>query len=734
MSKHLLTLAAWAALALPAMAQENSEAAPPPTAGLEEIVVTAQRREESIQNVPVSVTAFSAADIESRGATSLLDLGMASPNVTFNTSSRGQNIRIRGVGAGDTQAIFEPGVGIYVDGLYLPRMNGMNLDLVGIERVEVLRGPQGTLFGRNTIGGAINITTSRPSETLAGSVELTLGNYDRQDLQLGLEGPIVPGVLSGSIAGLIRKREGYGVRRDFITGNRIDEGDDQDRQAVRGNLLWRVNDDLEVRLTADYSSRDEKNPIYDLIQTFPTALVTTSNALTELDYNDQFLTPDGYTNYATGPNADKLDAWSTSLILEWKLAAVTFKSLSSYLDQRHVQASDIDASPLNIFEQIVTEKSTYHSQEFQLMGLALNDRLNWIAGLYYGKERVQMNGKSYIFQTLWDAAGVDASQDLNIWTDNANAAAYGQVNHKLTDRLSVTAGLRYSYDDKEVSRQRQRLNPPFAVFVPFAAADDTWGATSGRLGLEYRWNDEVMSYVSAARGYKSGGLNGSSTSTQAFLPFDPEYLWTYEVGVRSDWLDRRLRVNASVFQTDYSDLQFFIFRTDSTGAPIQVVDNVAKAEITGFELETTALPLPGLMLTAGVGYLDGKYNSVEPGSPITLRDEFPDTPEWTLSVAGEYSHLLADGARLSGRVDYAYKTEQQRLSSNSPLAVQKGYPTLNARLAFASSSGNWEAAIFGDNLTDEEVMWWAFDARTVMNMHASYAPPRTWGVSVKYKL
>ena len=729
-----LFLTAATCTASAAVAQQAGSAPPPRSAGLEEIVVTAQRREQSLQEVPISVTAFTARDIENRAATNLTELAATTPNVSFNSSVTGQNIRIRGVGAGDTTLIFDPGVGVYVDGLYLPRMSGLNLDLVGIERVEVLRGPQGTLFGRNTIGGAINITTSRPSEEFAGKAEITTGSYNRLDALLSVEGPIVDGVLAGRLSGVMRSRDGYGERREFATGKKLDEADNRDRYAIRGSLEWTPTEDVDVLLNADYGSIDEKGPLLHIQKTFQTQLVRTSNLFTNPDYNDQFVARDKHVNYATGPNGSEADAWGTSLNVDWQLGATKFRSITAYYDQSSMSAHDLDGSPLNLFEQPrVSEDVTYYSQEFQLGGVALGERLNWLTGAYYGNEEGHLDGNSYIFQTLYlSPFKVDASQKLDIWTDNWNAALFGQGSYDLTDQLSVTLGARYSYDSKQAAHERASMNTG-KITLPFAEMDDTWSAWSGRFGFEYQFTTDVMAYVSAARGFKSGGINGAATTPSAFLPFDPEYLWTYEAGVRSESFDRRLRVNASLFYSDYSDMQFRVFQQLAGGGLVQVVDNVGAARINGFELEVQAAPIENLMLSAGVGYLDGEYTEAAPLSPITLDDELVDTPKWTMTAAGDYTHALPGGSQVVLHADYTYRTEQQRLLTNSPYGVQRAYDWLNARVAFVTAGGRWEAAVFGTNLTNDTVLTWAYDISTAMNIFGEYAEPRMWGASLKYR-
>lgn len=325
-------------------------------AGLEEIVVTAQRREQSLQDVPVSINAFTAKDIANRAATNLGEIVQTAPNVGFSSSVVGQSIRIRGVGTGDNTLIFDPGVGVYIDGLYMPRMDGLDFDLLGIERVEVLRGPQGTLFGRNTIGGAVNITTSKPSKESSAEVEAITGSFNRFDALMNLQGPLIKDVLAGQISLASRTRDGYGARRDFVTGTKIDTTDNVNRYSVRGGLDWTPSENLDVVLHADKFSASEKGQMLHIQKTFQTPYVQVSNSLTGpvygMTYNDQFVTKDVYTSYATGPNGSKLDNWDASLTVDWRISPKTkFRSITAYFNQSGVQEADLDGSPLNLFEQ-----------------------------------------------------------------------------------------------------------------------------------------------------------------------------------------------------------------------------------------------------------------------------------------------------------------------------------------------------------------------------------------------
>jgi iron complex outermembrane receptor protein len=707
--------------------------------GLEEIIVTAQRREQSLQEVPVSVSAFSAKQLEERSVTRLSEIAVASPNFSFVTADQqGNLLRIRGVGQSEGSLFFDPGVAVFLDGVYLPRMRGEDLDTAGVERIEVLRGPQGTLFGKNTIGGAVNIVTARPSGAFSGTADVTTGRFSRLDGRLSLEGSLVPGILTARVVGVVRTRDGYGVRRDYTTGDKTGESGDQDSSSGRLAVNWTPRADLDVLLSVDATSMHNRAGVHSLVAAFfatcpPNGPIAALNCFTDADYGPRFVTRDPYVSYASGPNYFRLDGWGTALNAHWRRGSWGIRSITGLRQQRNTYGVDFDGSPINVFEAATLERSRQFSQELQLSGLALTDKLNWVTGLYYADESARMRADTLIVQALYAAIGADSSSSLRIWQDSRSYAGYGQATYKLNDKLSATGGARYSYDWKESQRERARVNTG-VVYVPRASIDGSWSALTGRLGLEYRWSPDIMTYLSAARGYKSGGINGAGVKALEFSPFDPEFLWTYEVGLRSEWLEQRLRFNMSAFYSDYSGMQFRSLQFDPDGGPINLIANVGSAKITGLEAELTALPARGWELGATLGYQHARYKNIAAGTTGVTKDmELPYTPDWTLSLFGQYTLPLHDGAELAGHVDYSYTDRQQLAVSNTPYLVQSAHPMVNARITYRSPGKGWELALFGTNLTDEKVMVTGSDLRTAGWIDAEYGAPRQWGANVQVK-
>lgn len=705
------------------------------------IVVTARRREERLQDVPISVTAFSANDIQTTSVTNIKELGHFTPNVTINDHSQVGNtaslIYIRGIGQDDPGIIWEPGVGMYVDGIYSGRLVGIDVDLVEVERIEVLRGPQGTLFGRNTIGGAINVVSAKPDVDagFSGAAELVTGRFDRFDGKLNLNVPVLPGKLAAKVGVASRQRDGYGRRLDFQTGETI--GETGDRDATSGQLMlnWLPHDELSVLFSLDGSRVRESGAVRKLVATGQPPIIGLTNILADPDYGDVFLTDSNFTNFANGKDgANDLDVWGAGLTIEWNREDYFVKSITSYRDMEVLSSSDEDLSIYTIIHSDFNLEQDQFSQELQLGGQSFDGRLDWLTGLFYYEEDASTDVMIDAFELASIIIGNDLSLNLLEGAKAESYAVFGQGTYSFTDRFSLTAGLRYTKDEKEVSRSRSTINTG-QVVVPFGVRSDSWDDVSGRLGLEYKWTDDVMTYVSVAKGYKSGGINGRSTSDVEFVPFDPETVLTYEAGVRSELLDNQLRLNATLFFNDYNDIQFLVTGNDPvTLENITFVDNAAKADVKGFELELVAAPTSRLNFSAGIGYTDAEYTQIDPGSVLTPDTRFVSTPEWSGVVSGQYAHPFDDGSQLLGRLDYTYQSETYYDIDNSPLLIQDGYGLLRARVEFESSDGKWVAALFGTNLTDEEYFTAGLDrAGQIGFAQVQFARPREWGASVRLR-
>lgn len=702
------------------------------TGQLNEIVITSRKRQENLQNVPISVKAFTAKELESRSLYSLSDVAQETSNLTFGqdaqSGSSASIVYIRGVGQSDPLATFNPGVGIYMDGVYLGRMTGIDLDMMDVERVEVLRGPQGTLFGKNTNGGAISIVTKQPdinASSSSGRVEAIGGSLDRSDVIGNLDVPIAQGKAAIDFAFARRHQEGYSTRIDG------QQQANTDKYLGRISLLVMLTDRLKLDWSVDGTTYNQGTSAFWLVDVRTGSTIPMLDAaLTPYRYDTRWVSRNPFFYEGTGPNVNDGRLYGTAATFTWNLGNATLKSISAFRNNRVVNDEDPDGSPLavlNVFEPIHQHQ---FSQELQLTGKSFDSRLKWVGGLYYFTENVVDDNSYQVAEEFFHGAA-DFYQNLQVKNDSY--AAYGQGTYSLTDKLSMTLGGRVTHDFQRVARQETGQ-------ASIAPTGD-WNYFLPRFDLDYHFNSSVMSYFSISKGSKGGGFNGRASSVLEFNRFDPEKVWTYEVGLRSELMDHRLRMNATAFYSRYVDMQVQINAsvTDPvTGQPVPYtyVANIPSAAIKGGELEIAAIPIHGLSLSANLGVADGRYLSVLPGAPMTTQDDFINTPKVTYGLSAEYGLQLPAEYRLAGRVDWSHKSRIEYDYGNSPLVAQNPYGLLNARLTLDVGSTGLSLALFGTNLTNSIYAVGGHDdgvGGSLGFVVKQMGAPREWGISGKYQ-
>ncbi|PCI34229.1 MAG: hypothetical protein COB54_00065 [Alphaproteobacteria bacterium] len=709
--------------------------------GLEEIVVTARKREESLQKVPISVSAFSEKDLAAMSVSDLREAAQFAPNVVFNNTgpagSSAPAIFIRGIGqAASNEVFFDPGVGIYLDGVFVGRPLGLDLDMVDVQRLEILRGPQGTLFGKNTVGGAINLITAKPNDELGGKLELITGRFNRIDAKLSLNLPLVPGKLAANFSGAIRKRDGFGERLDIFTGDKIGEMGDVDKLSGRVKINWVASENVEILLALSATKVRETGWTRRVLDyNADLGLLALLSNFLEPDYGPVFL--EGLKlnqSYATGPNTNHSNSWDTALTINWNLGDVSVKSITSYKDLDLEAGVDPDGSIYDIIKQTNEWEQKQFSQEFLINGASFDDKLDWVMGLYYYSENVDYYVETYVLDPLWDFLGADLGGSRIVDQNIKSYSAFGQATYAMNEKLSATVGLRYTYEEKSMARQGFRLHTGVENIL-FGERSENFDSFSPRFGLEYQLNKDFLTYVSVAQGFKSGGLNGRSMASNDFLPFDSETVWTYEFGLKSEWFDRRLLFNTALYYSDYKNIQFQSISSDpDTAQPITIIDNAGKAEIKGFEAELKAVVAEGFILTANVGYTDAKYTEIKQSVGISTDNRFPEIPEWSYALAANYTVEIGNSGSLSGRVDWTYRSKVFHDAPNSEIIAQDGYGLLNARLSFETSDGNWTISTFVTNLADKKYILGG--ANFLMGLgfaEGQIGRPREWGASVQYR-
>lgn len=709
--------AAPAALEQSAQAANAEDSTPTTTqdTAVAEVVVTARRREESLQRVPVSVSAFNEAALNRIQAQSATDLQGAVPNLNIvpgRGSSNAANIYIRGIGQPDALQTFDPAVGVYVDDVYFSRIRGVNLQLLDLQRVEVLRGPQGTLFGKNTIGGAIRFVSRRPTSDWRALAEVSVGTYRDLQARLALSGPISDGV-AFSIAALANDRDGY--VHDPLNGQ---EYNDNHTHALRGQLAFTPSENLQIDLSADIQRDDAALNVGQ-----PTSTLSSAFGVVLLPINSNQIPEYNFLTSATTstPNQTSLTHWGVSANVAYRINdELSVRSITAYRNLQSDDFIDIDATPLQLGDVFVGVDQNQTSQEFQVN--YASGQLNVVGGLFFMRENVSSHQEAYAnaFTTPFTfLRTIDDDLTTDSW------AAYVNATYSFTDRLRATVGLRYSNDEKDYFRTTSTFSNLAALNGTFAfRASESWSDTSPTFSLDYQATDDILVYARVARGYKAGGFNGRANSPGEEQPYEPETATSYELGVKSYWMDRRLRANFAIFRTDYENFQARVSRAvTSPTQPIPTPDfavlNAGELEISGAELEVSYTPVEGLLLDAQIGLLDSQYNEffeqrqlVAGGPIVTVDRSFQEpafSPRWTARFGAQYEWNLNGHGFVTVGGQARYRSEQALAIDNSDIFTRARYPGMfqgaytlyDARIVWDSPSRNYSVALYGQNLGDE---------------------------------
>lgn len=744
----LLAGAAWGALSTVAVAQDGS--ARPEATGLDDVIVTARRTEESSQRTPLALTAFSGESLERRGAQQVTDLQGSVPNLNIvqgRGSSNATNIYIRGVGQPDALQTFDPAVGVYVDDVYYSRIRGSQFDLLDLERVEVLRGPQGTLYGKNTIGGALKLISRRPGQDFRARASVAYGDYDQIDVQGAVSGPISES-LALSLAALHSERGGYVT--DPATGA---EYNDKNTSAVRAALAWDPASHLRIDLSVDYSKDDAGLTVGQPQGTLTNLVGAPLLVLpaTTPEYNFQTRTTPGL------PNETRLETWGTALRVAYDVSdSLTLKSITSYRELNTDDYIDFDATQLEIADALVAVDQNQFSQEFQ--ATYTNGAVTAVGGLYYLKEEVSSHQESYdddLTSNLNTPPLFPGSYTFTRFIDDAlettSRAAYGNLTYQVTDALRLSGGVRYTEEEKDYARQtRVTSTSPFLVSAygftpPVGKYDDT----SVMISADYQITDAVMAYARFSQGFKSGGYNGRANTPAESTEYAPETADSYEIGVKSSAWDNRFRFNIAIFQTTYENFQARVsgLSTDPiTGLPLAglSVINAGALDLSGWEVETAVNPIPNLTFDAQIGYLDASYDefadarfTATAGSRAFQDPAF--SPKWTARYGGQYVFDLSNGADITVGGAAKFRSRMALAVDNTltnsmvelPGMYQESYWLYDARVVWNDATGRYSVGAYGQNLSDEVYKTDAQEFSSIGNIRtAYYGAPRTWMIKL----
>jgi len=684
---------------------------------LETITITSRKIEENLQAAPLSVQAFSTKGLESRGVTDVSQIGEFTPNMKFDRAAAigGSNstavVYIRGIGQESGLPTIDQGVGMYVDGVYMARSVGGVFDLVDVERVEVVRGPQGTLFGRNTIGGAVSMVSKKPSEDFFIDTSLSLGTDKLREVKLTVNGGLTD-TLSAMFSVLKKDRDGYVIRPDGTDfGN-------EDLTAGRLALRYTPSEDLSFDLIIDATESESNGAPFELVDVDRTAGFPT--------FHNAFVAPAtaGCFNPATGSTSsadsacynehsvsgldkdngnlaalDVLDAFGIALTAEYEINDnLRFKSITSYRDSESDFAIDQDHSPLTIAHVLSNSTQDQLTQEFQLLGD--EESFKYIIGAFYFEEESR-----YIENIDFAPVSFTSGGD----NDNDSKALFGQLTYNINDALKVTVGARYTKEVKRFTPDSVLVSPlptpnglaPAGTRVlPNTTEEITLSETTPMVNLSYNWNEGLMTYLTYSEGFKSGGFTQRVFPPQPDIPsFLPEYADVVELGFKWQADNNRVRVNGALFQTDYTDLQ--IISQSQSVAPI--VQNAGAAEIEGIELDLQLVPAEDWLIEASLGYLDAQYTELDAGTGITLAHKLVKTPELSAVAAVAHTTYFNDSS-LMARIDYSYSDEFYNNAINSSFLKQDSYGLVNLTFNYINYSDDrntWEVLIYAKNLTDE---------------------------------
>ena len=821
-------IAAAAGTAIPAAAQDSQRAT-----GLEEIVVTAQRREESLQNTPIAITAFTADKLSNLGVFNVSKIADFAPNVVIQkqpSSNSNMAVVIRGIGITETALTADPKVGMYIDGILVSKAIGGVFDIADMERIEVLRGPQGTLFGRNTTGGAVSVTTQKPSGELRGKATASVGNFGYLRYGGSLDLPAV-GNLAAKLSYNHSETDGWadnhytGVPLQPQMPNEKVQKDlaSQDNDAYRLALRWTPREDL----TFDYSfDRTDNSGVATPFQILKVKdYVNTGFGHQARDY--RMLTGPGglfdqmaqnvyprskrQEHFMSDEETEEfLKVKAHSLIAAWDVNPnLTLKYLFGSRRSRQGNGSNLDGGvyfardlfygvyaghndPIQIpgFHSRLKNRIEMDSHEFQFIGSAFDDRLHYTGGVFAYEEDVsEDNPQTYslpiafvapqgaatpVLGPLYNAAGfcpamyggalclgsqrlpipgagdpgVPGVVDMAYGQNARSRAIYGQATYALTEVLDLTLGIRYTEDDKKAWLYNQNMLrelPTHSRSNPVRAKGD-WDNVSYLANLNYAFADDIRAYLTYTTGYNGGGFSARAASSADFrTPYNEEEVKSVELGLKSELLDNRLRLNMALFRNNYTDAQLSVFKAGAGGASAATV-NAGEETIQGIEFDIVAVPIDGLTIDLTYGYLDAKFDKYMSYNASTGRSEniarnttVPQAPKNSASIGVQYDFEPFSFGALSARVDVAYKDgfvfhpyENEWNSPDSRTLVNARISLNDIRLGCCNDSNKLRVSLWGKNLTDEEYINWGIDFGQLGWSGATYGEPRTYGLDVIY--
>lgn len=751
----------WSALAV------AQEAATPPAAeqadsdgaGIGDIIVTAERRAQNVQRVPIAISTLSQGQLDAQGASTLAGLSSSVPSMQFSTQAADAprvQITIRGLGSDVIEVGADTGVGLYLDNVYLGSTSAALSNVYDVNRVEILRGPQGTLYGRNTTGGAVNVISNQPTFSNEGAADIAVGNYSAVTGRAW-----VNGALSDNVAARITV---VGERRDGFQKNLVangTDGDDRRSFFARGQLLFKPAENFSFLLSGFMNQIDGAGPATRIIGAAPQIVL--AGILPDGTPNlTGIVTPSPYAGAQPLPSdwhQVRKDARGRIDILlrgvtgaaTLDLGGVTLKSTTSYQTNRQFQFADADSTELNLQTRQRNESGKQFTQEITLSGSS--DKLDWLVGGFYLHDKTNARFELNVSPGLvgYAGPGAGANQTVTGEVTTRSLATFGQVSFKPVEAIELIGGLRYTNDHKTISTTAGFVDSGTNTLLLAGGlhgrvglvAADTFEAVTGKVGINWYATDRIMVYASASRGFKSGGFNLGNPLSQ---PFGPEKVNAYELGFKSRFLDNAVQFNLSAFHYDVKGLQLQLF---GVGGP--EIFNAADAKINGVEADIIVKPTRALELTANLAYLDATFNSgffaVDPTRPSFLPpntppvvnlsgNTLPRSPKFSAGLGATYTAELGSG-NLAFNLNYSYrsKTFFNAFNPTDNFRYQPGYGLLGGSITYTAKDDRWSLSVFGQNITNKTYIANVFIPPIILGApsEASIGAPATWGARLGVK-
>lgn len=699
---------------VPVEERESEQVGGQDESGVDEIIVTAQFRGENLQDVPVAISSVSGDSLSVSGANDLTALSAKVPGLYLSSySTLSPQLYMRGVGSNDDGITSEGAVGVYIDGIYVGRASAALFDLYDIDRIEVLRGPQGTLYGRNTNGGAIRIETARPSSRTEAAAEIGFGNFGQHTFRGRASGGLSDSVF-GKVAIGYKARDGW--TRDEVTGRKLN---DEDSFSARGQLRFDPGSEVSATLSFDFARDRPTSSFKEVVAgtLFDLYRESDDRFAGRYDLVDAFI---------------RRDILGVSGQLEWDLGPAQLNVLTGYRTTDVAYTEDYDSTPFPVVHIDTVQKSRQFTQEIRLVSNEADRGFSWILGGFYLSDRGRSLDEFLLpFFELPDEL-------TNARTQTRSIALFGELGYRFSDRFKLTVGLRYSDERKTLALRRSYRfgNGQIVDFVPQATNRVSFDNLSPRLIAEWAPAEDALIYVSATRGFKSGGFNNfPADPVAAGTAFRPEEITAYEFGSKTTLFNRLVRVNIALFHYDYRELQ--VFAPIDTGAQLPVVQitNAARASIRGAEAELRIEPGPGLAFDLSYAHLQSSYRKFEFGDLDLSGNRLPRAPRNTFTLGGSWSPQVTDHVGIELRAEYVYSSNLFFTPFNDPDLQTGNVGLINASLAIRPINQNWSASMFARNITNKQYLAHGIDALSA-NFDlktAQLAAPRQYGITLSWR-